>query len=301
MRFHRSLKSDGRGGSRPDPVHTCRNTGTQPANRLTCSPPHRRRLPTNRASLAQSHLPRGPTRGTPQGGYHAHDLGRQATLLRRHLPPQLPEDRRLRRRPVARRHAAPPGQRRRCDIVVQQVGHHDLPAGRPVAHRHVRPEAGRPGRVSAASSSRSRPTCPGVDICEHFPLQAQMWDKFACIRSLVAAQEHSDHETHTGYSEADNRAGPPPVVRLPSSRSCAAATSATSRPTSACAACRAAWSRASWASLTGPSRRAAPAWTTCAWPAASTMDRFEDRKNAARRLRLDPPRHRRQRHHEGPG
>jgi hypothetical protein len=31
-----------------------------------------------------------------------------------------------------------------------------------------------------------------------------MWDKFACIRSLIAAPEHSDHETHTGYSEATN-------------------------------------------------------------------------------------------------
>ena len=38
--------------------------------------------------------------------------------------------------------------------------HHGLPGGRPQPHRHVRPEARRPGRVSAASSSRSRPTCP---------------------------------------------------------------------------------------------------------------------------------------------
>jgi uncharacterized protein (DUF1501 family) len=46
---------------------------------------------------------------------------------------------------------------------------------------------------------------PGVEISEHFPLQAQMWDKLACIRSLVAAAEHSDNETHTGYSEATNQ------------------------------------------------------------------------------------------------
>lgn len=46
---------------------------------------------------------------------------------------------------------------------------------------------------------------PGVEICEHFPMQARMWDKFACIRSLIAAPEHSDSETHTGYSEAVNR------------------------------------------------------------------------------------------------
>ncbi|MBY0522763.1 MAG: DUF1501 domain-containing protein [Gemmataceae bacterium] len=46
---------------------------------------------------------------------------------------------------------------------------------------------------------------PGVQISEHFPLQAKMWDKLAVIRSLVAAPEHSDHETSTGYSEAVNR------------------------------------------------------------------------------------------------
>ena len=51
---------------------------------------------------------------------------------------------------------------------------------------------------------------PGVQICEHFPRQAQMWDKLACIRSLIAAPEHSDLETCTGYSEAVNR---PPTIR----------------------------------------------------------------------------------------
>jgi hypothetical protein len=53
---------------------------------------------------------------------------------------------------------------------------------------------------------------PGVEICELFPMQAQMWDKFACIRSLVAAQEHSDSETSTGYTEAVNRLGQHPSV-----------------------------------------------------------------------------------------
>jgi hypothetical protein len=46
---------------------------------------------------------------------------------------------------------------------------------------------------------------PGVDICEHFPLQAQMWDKFACIRSVIGGQEHSDAQTNTGYHESENR------------------------------------------------------------------------------------------------
>ncbi len=46
---------------------------------------------------------------------------------------------------------------------------------------------------------------PGVQICEHFPLQAKMWDKLACIRSIVSVGEHSDSLVMTGYSEAQNR------------------------------------------------------------------------------------------------
>ena len=45
----------------------------------------------------------------------------------------------------------------------------------------------------------------GVQICEHFPLQARMWDKFAVIRSLIGGNEHSDAQTHTGYHESVNR------------------------------------------------------------------------------------------------
>jgi uncharacterized protein (DUF1501 family) len=46
---------------------------------------------------------------------------------------------------------------------------------------------------------------PGVQICEHFPMQARMWDKFACIRSIVSVDEHSDSLVMTGYSENANR------------------------------------------------------------------------------------------------
>jgi uncharacterized protein DUF1501 len=46
---------------------------------------------------------------------------------------------------------------------------------------------------------------PGVQICEHFPRQAKMWDKLAVVRSVIAAHEHSDSETFTGYSMAVNR------------------------------------------------------------------------------------------------
>jgi Protein of unknown function (DUF1501) len=46
---------------------------------------------------------------------------------------------------------------------------------------------------------------PGVQICEHFPMQAKMWDKLACIRSIVSVGEHSDTMVMTGYSDRQNR------------------------------------------------------------------------------------------------
>src|SRR5271155_5889763 len=46
---------------------------------------------------------------------------------------------------------------------------------------------------------------PGVQICEHFPLQAQMWDKLAVIRSVVSTDEHSDSLVMTGYPDRINR------------------------------------------------------------------------------------------------
>jgi len=45
----------------------------------------------------------------------------------------------------------------------------------------------------------------GVRICELFPLQAKMWDKLACIRSVVGTNNHSDTGLLTGYSEEENR------------------------------------------------------------------------------------------------
>jgi hypothetical protein len=46
---------------------------------------------------------------------------------------------------------------------------------------------------------------PGVQICEYFPRQAQMWDKLAVVRSLTSVEEHSDCLVTTGYSESKNR------------------------------------------------------------------------------------------------
>jgi uncharacterized protein (DUF1501 family) len=45
---------------------------------------------------------------------------------------------------------------------------------------------------------------PGVQICEHFQMQARMWDKLACIRSIVSVDEHSDSLVMTGKSQRDN-------------------------------------------------------------------------------------------------
>src|SRR3954447_20704453 len=46
---------------------------------------------------------------------------------------------------------------------------------------------------------------PGVQICEHFPMQAKMWDKLAVVRSVVSVDEHSDSLVMTGYSQNTNR------------------------------------------------------------------------------------------------
>src|SRR5438128_5056436 len=46
---------------------------------------------------------------------------------------------------------------------------------------------------------------PGIQICEHMPLQAKMWDKLAVVRSIISTDEHSDSLVMTGYADRDNR------------------------------------------------------------------------------------------------
>jgi hypothetical protein len=53
---------------------------------------------------------------------------------------------------------------------------------------------------------------PGVEICEHFPLQAKMWDRLACVRSIVSVDEHSDSLVLTGYPDRVNRTADHPSV-----------------------------------------------------------------------------------------
>jgi hypothetical protein len=50
-----------------------------------------------------------------------------------------------------------------------------------------------------------RTNVSGVEICEHFPMQAKMWDKLACVRSIVSVDEHSDSLVLTGYPDRVNR------------------------------------------------------------------------------------------------
>jgi hypothetical protein len=45
----------------------------------------------------------------------------------------------------------------------------------------------------------------GIQICEHMPRQAKMFDKLAVVRSIVSVDEHSDSLVMTGYSQAMNR------------------------------------------------------------------------------------------------
>src|SRR5438094_5220616 len=46
---------------------------------------------------------------------------------------------------------------------------------------------------------------PGIEICEHFPMQAKMWDKLAAVRSIVSVDEHSDSLVLTGFPDRVNR------------------------------------------------------------------------------------------------
>lgn len=51
-----------------------------------------------------------------------------------------------------------------------------------------------------------RTRVPGFDICEHMPMQAQIADKLALIRSCAVREDngHNDAEVTTGYSRAIN-------------------------------------------------------------------------------------------------
>ena len=66
--------------------------------------------------------------------------------------------------------------------------------GGPSPPRHLRPEARRRATTTAArSTSRSRPTCAGIQIGELLPLLAKQADKYSIIRSMTHG--NNGHET----------------------------------------------------------------------------------------------------------
>ena len=62
----------------------------------------------------------------------------------------------------------------------------------------------------AANSSRSRPTCPGMEICEHLPKLAKCADKFTILRGV--SHTLGAHDLGTDYMNTGNR--PTAVARL---------------------------------------------------------------------------------------
>lgn len=45
----------------------------------------------------------------------------------------------------------------------------------------------------------------GIQICEHFPMQAKIFDKLSVIRSVTSLDEHSDSLVMTGYPDRVNK------------------------------------------------------------------------------------------------
>ena len=68
-----------------------------------------------------------------------------------------------------------------------------LDGRRAAAHRHVRHEARLARRTTAASSSRSRRTCPASQVCELMPELAKLADKYTIIRSVTTMNKPGDH------------------------------------------------------------------------------------------------------------
>ena len=103
----------------------------------------------------------------------------------------------LRQRAVASSPAGQPAPtRQKSAIMIYLPGgpsHMDMYDLKPDAPAEFRGEF-RPSQTNVA----------GVQICEHFPRQAAIWDKMACIRSIVSVDEHSDSLVMTGKSQREN-------------------------------------------------------------------------------------------------
>jgi hypothetical protein len=90
-----------------------------------------------------------------------------------------------------------PSSSRKAAIMIYLPGdpwHVDMYDLKPAAPKEIR------GEFKPISTN-----VPGLQICEHFPLQARMMDKLAVTRSVVPVEEHSDYLVMTGCSENTNR------------------------------------------------------------------------------------------------
>jgi len=95
-------------------------------------------------------------------------------------------------------HRADPNYRKKSIINVYLGGgpsHMDTFDMKPLAPKEFR------GEFRAIDTS-----VPGIQICEHMPRLAGMMDKLAIVRSLTGIyEEHSPHQTETGWSEQSLR------------------------------------------------------------------------------------------------
>ena len=128
-----------------------------------------------------------------------------------------------------------------------------------------------------------------------------MWDKLACIRSIVSVDEHSDSLVMTGYSERDNR-----TANHPSFGSVVSKLRGDGNGDMPPFVSLRGMSRRHRAGL--PRHRAPavhPERPRPAEPAPGQRRRrttaLDDRKALLDQLRQRPPRHRRQRHHDRHG
>lgn len=102
----------------------------------------------------------------------------------------------LRSRASAASQTGPQGTRPKSAIMIYLPGgpsHMDMYDIKPDAPEEFR------GEFKAIQTN-----VPGVQISEHFPEQARIFNKLAVIRSLISVDEHSDSLVMTGYSNREN-------------------------------------------------------------------------------------------------
>ena len=74
----------------------------------------------------------------------------------------------------------------------------------PQSPRHVRPQARRAASDYRGEFQPIQSNVPGIDLCEHMPLQAQIADKLALVRTVqfVEPMQHELEEVYTGFPKS---------------------------------------------------------------------------------------------------